>query len=121
MFVPRIGSPLVYSRTLRDPGGLTYTRCRYRTFFTQSDEVSGEVDKLKSTLADDSTGQDASDRFSAEISQLKADVAAERVRFSHITEALEATKGSLEEVRLHRSVHDECVNSMIYAQVVLLV
>lgn len=54
---------------------------------------------LQSALADDSLGQDTSDRLASEIAQLKADIAAERVRFSHITEALEATKGSVEEVK----------------------
>lgn len=49
-------------------------------------------------MADDSSGQAASDALSEEIAQLKAGVAAEKVRFSHMTEALEATKGSLEEV-----------------------
>lgn len=57
------------------------------------------MSELESSLKDESAGQDASDRLSEEIAQLKAGVAAERLRFSHITEALEATKGSLEEVR----------------------
>lgn len=47
---------------------------------------------------DDSSGQDASDALSKEIAALKAGVAAESVRLIHITEALEATKGSVEEV-----------------------
>ena len=68
-------------------------------FLAQSDEASGKVEKLQAALADDSAGQEASDRLSEEISQLKVRVASERMRFSHITEALEAAKGSLEEVR----------------------
>lgn len=56
------------------------------------------MEKLQAALADDSAGQEASDRLSEEISQLKARVASERMRFSHITEALEAAKGSIEEV-----------------------
>lgn len=65
---------------------------------SQAEEASSRVAKLQSTLANDSSGQAASDALSEEIAQLKAGVAAERVRFSHMTEALEATKGSVEEV-----------------------
>ena len=65
----------------------------------QAEEASSGVAKLASALADDSSGQAASDALSEEIAQLKAGVAAEKVRFSHMTEALEATKGSVEEVR----------------------
>lgn len=64
----------------------------------QAEEASSGVVKLQSTLAHDSSGQAASDSLSEEIAQLKAGVAAERVRFSHMTEALEAAKGSVEEV-----------------------
>lgn len=65
----------------------------------QAEEASGAVAKLQSALADDNSGQAASDSLSEEIARLKANVAAEKVRFSHITEALEATKGSAEEVQ----------------------
>lgn len=64
---------------------------------SKAEEASSGVARLQSTLADDSSGQAASDSLSEEIAQLKAGVAAERVRFSHMTEALEATKGSAEE------------------------
>ena len=65
---------------------------------SKAEEASSGVAKLQSALADDNSGQAASDALSEEIAQLKAGVAAERVRFSHMTEALEATKGSVEEV-----------------------
>lgn len=60
--------------------------------------------KLQTALADDSTGQAASDSLSEEIAKLKAGVAAESVRFIHITEAFEATKGSVEEVNVELPV-----------------
>ena len=72
--------------------------CFVPTFLAQSNEVSGKVEKLQAALADDSAGKDAGDRLLEEIGQLKARVASERVRFSHITETLEAAKGSIEEV-----------------------
>lgn len=50
-------------------------------------------------MEDDEAGRDAGDRLGEEIAQLHADSAAERLRFSRITEALEAMKGSVEEVR----------------------
>ncbi|CAM9111323.1 unnamed protein product, partial [Laminaria digitata] len=73
----------------------------------ESNEASGKVEKLQAALADDSAGQDASDRLSEEIGQLKARVASERVRFSHITEALEAAKGSLEERAAKQGAQEE--------------
>lgn len=63
------------------------------------------MEKLQAALADDSAGQDACDRLTEEIGQLKARVASERMRFSHITETLEAAKGSLEEVWQYRGLH----------------
>ncbi|CAM9384569.1 unnamed protein product, partial [Scytosiphon promiscuus] len=63
----------------------------------EAEEASGAVAKLQLALANDGSGQAASDSLSEEITRLKASIAAERVRFSHITEALEATKGSTEE------------------------
>lgn len=61
-------------------------------------DISDRIAKQKLALEDERAGLDASDQLSEEIARLKAGVATERVRFSHITEALEATKGSLEEV-----------------------
>lgn len=75
--------------------------CFSPSFTSQAEEASSGVTKLQSALADDSSGQAASDSLSEEIAKLKAGVAAERVRFSHMTEALEATKGSVEEVSAH--------------------
>lgn len=71
--------------------------------FSQADAASSKVSELQSELDNGNAGKDASDRLSVEISQLRAGVAAERVRFTHITEALEATKGSLEEVKIVKS------------------
>ncbi|CAB1118067.1 unnamed protein product [Ectocarpus sp. CCAP 1310/34] len=63
----------------------------------EAEEAMSGVAKLQSALADDSSGQAAIDSLSEEITKLKAGVAAEKVRLSHITETLEATKGSVEE------------------------
>ncbi|CAM9143920.1 unnamed protein product [Ectocarpus sp. 12 AP-2014] len=70
------------------------------------EEMSG-VAKLQSALADDSSGQAASDSLSEEITKLKAGVAAEKVRLSHITETLEATKGSVEERAAKQQAQEE--------------
>eukprot|EP00903_Cladosiphon_okamuranus_P007587 g7360.t1 len=73
----------------------------------EAEEASSVVAKLQSALADDSSGQVASDALSEEIAQLKASVAAEKVRFSHMTEALEATKGSVEERAAKQRAQEE--------------
>ncbi|CAM9543704.1 unnamed protein product, partial [Hapterophycus canaliculatus] len=73
----------------------------------EAEEASAVVAKLQSALADDDSGQAASDSLSEEIARLKASIAAERVRISHITEALEATKGSAEERAEKQQVQEE--------------
>lgn len=75
---------------------------------SKAEKASSEVTKLQSALADDNAGQAATDSLLEEIAKLKAGVAAERVRFTHITEALEATKGSAEEVSV-TSCRDDAV------------
>ncbi|CAM9179868.1 unnamed protein product [Ectocarpus fasciculatus] len=73
----------------------------------EADEASLGVAKLQSALADDSSGQAASDSLSEEITKLKAGVAAEKVRLIHITETLEATKGSVEERAAKQQAQEE--------------
>ena len=48
---------------------------------------------------EDNAEQTSTDRLVEEIKMLKAGVAAERMRSSHIVEALEVSKGSAEEVK----------------------
>ncbi|CAM9374241.1 unnamed protein product [Ectocarpus sp. 6 AP-2014] len=73
----------------------------------EAEEALSGVAKLRSALADDSSGQAASDSLSEEITKLKAGVAAEKVRLSHITETLEATKGSVEERAAKQQAQEE--------------
>lgn len=65
----------------------------------QAENASERVAELQSTLEKDSAGQSAGDQLLEEIARLKAGIAAQKVRLSHITEAMEAAKGSFEEVR----------------------
>ncbi|CAM9618430.1 unnamed protein product [Ectocarpus sp. 13 AM-2016] len=73
----------------------------------EAEEAMSGVAKLQLALADDSSGLAASDSLSEEITKLKAGVAAEKVRLSHITETLEATKGSVEERAAKQQAQEE--------------